>query len=107
MRRHRLLAACAGIASLLLAPGNSGAETLTEALSDAYSNNPQILAERALLRATDDGWAATMRREQKGGQALDRADLYSAGTLVTAPHGHGTGQAVGYGTAWPGPVSVR
>jgi imidazolonepropionase-like amidohydrolase len=40
--------------------------------------------------STDPAWAAAMRREQKAGQGLDRADLYSAGTLVTAPGGHGT-----------------
>jgi hypothetical protein len=40
--------------------------------------------------ATDPAWAAAMRREQRDGQGLDRADLYSAGTLVTAPGGHGT-----------------
>jgi imidazolonepropionase-like amidohydrolase len=40
--------------------------------------------------STDAAWAAAMRREQRGGQGLDRADLYSAGTLITAPHGHGT-----------------
>ncbi len=33
----------------------AAAETLLEALADAYNNNPQILAERALLRATDEG----------------------------------------------------
>jgi imidazolonepropionase-like amidohydrolase len=40
--------------------------------------------------STEPTWAAAMRREQKSGQGLDRADLYSAGMLVTAPHGHGT-----------------
>jgi imidazolonepropionase-like amidohydrolase len=34
--------------------------------------------------------AAAMRAEQQAGKALDRADLRSAGTLVTAPGGHGT-----------------
>lgn len=31
-----------------------------------------------------------MKREQEAGMAADRADLLSAGTLVTAPGGHGT-----------------
>jgi imidazolonepropionase-like amidohydrolase len=35
-------------------------------------------------------FAAAMRKEQTAGQAFDRADLYSAGTLLTAPGGHGT-----------------
>jgi imidazolonepropionase-like amidohydrolase len=39
---------------------------------------------------TDVHFAAGMRKEQNADQASDRADLYSAGTLVTAPGGHGT-----------------
>jgi imidazolonepropionase-like amidohydrolase len=35
-------------------------------------------------------FAAEMRKEQAAGKASDRADLYSAGTLITAPGGHGT-----------------
>src|SRR5205814_3819450 len=38
--------------------------------------------------STDAGWAAERRREQRAGQGLDRADLYSAGVLATCPHGH-------------------
>lgn len=34
--------------------------------------------------------AATRRAEQQRGAVTDRADLYSAGTLVTVPKGHGT-----------------
>jgi imidazolonepropionase-like amidohydrolase len=34
--------------------------------------------------------AATWRAEQRGGKAAARADVLSAGTLVTAPKGHGT-----------------
>jgi imidazolonepropionase-like amidohydrolase len=43
---------------------------------------------------TDVAWAAAQRAEQReaelAGRALDRADLFSAGTLATAPGGHGT-----------------
>lgn len=39
---------------------------------------------------TDVGLARTMRAQQAAGQADGRADLFSAGTLVTAPRGHGT-----------------
>src|SRR5205085_6768680 len=39
---------------------------------------------------TDYRMAAQMRKEQAEGKAADRADLFSAGTLVTAPGGHGT-----------------
>jgi TolC family type I secretion outer membrane protein len=36
------------------APDALRAQTLTQALADAYNTNPQILAQRALLRATDE-----------------------------------------------------
>ena len=57
-----------GIAAALLVAANSAAaQTLTEALAYAYQNNPQLLAQRALLRATDEnvpqalaGWRPTV-----------------------------------------------
>jgi imidazolonepropionase-like amidohydrolase len=39
---------------------------------------------------TEVGLARQLRAEQAAGKATARADLYSAGTLVTAPKGHGT-----------------
>jgi imidazolonepropionase-like amidohydrolase len=39
---------------------------------------------------TDVGFARTMREEQAAGTITDRTDLFSAGTMVTAPGGHGT-----------------
>ncbi len=39
---------------------------------------------------TDQRLARTLRAEQAAGGAKDRADLFSAGTLVTAPGGHGS-----------------
>src|ERR1700719_2394926 len=42
-------------AALLLAGGPASAQTLTESLAYAYNNHPQLLAQRALLRATDEG----------------------------------------------------
>jgi outer membrane protein len=58
----------AGFAGLLAAgaPQASG-QTLTQALAEAYNTNPQLLAQRALLRATDEqvpqalsGWRPTV-----------------------------------------------
>jgi imidazolonepropionase-like amidohydrolase len=43
---------------------------------------------------SDHRAAAQMRKEQSEGKAADRADLFSAGTLVTAPGGHGTEYAL-------------
>ncbi len=39
----------------LAGPSPAAAQTLTEALSYAYNTNPQLLAQRALLRETDEG----------------------------------------------------
>ena len=39
---------------------------------------------------TDWHQAAAWRAEQRKGNVFDRADVFSAGTLVTAPKGHGT-----------------
>jgi TolC family type I secretion outer membrane protein len=54
-------------AALLLATGSASAQTLTEAFAYAYENNPQLLAQRAALRATDEqvpqalaGWRPTV-----------------------------------------------
>ena len=58
MRRdHRLLATAASSALLLVGflAGPAQAQTLRDALAYAYTSNPQLLAQRALLRATDEG----------------------------------------------------
>ena len=44
-----------GVLAALTEPRPAAAQTLTEALSYAYNSNPQLLAQRALLRATDEG----------------------------------------------------
>src|SRR5215467_11437414 len=52
-QRGRGLTALA-LCSALFAPGSAGAQTLTQALAEAYNTNPQLLAQRAVLRATDE-----------------------------------------------------
>src|SRR5712691_9344356 len=42
-------------AALLLVGAPAWAQTLTESFAYAYNNNPQLLAQRAALRATDEG----------------------------------------------------
>ncbi len=60
-----------GLASILglFSVGNpqAAAQTLTQALAETYNTNPQLLAQRALLRATDEsvpqalaGWRPTV-----------------------------------------------
>src|SRR5436190_2370381 len=50
--RRTSIGLLAGAALALAAP--AGAQTLTDALAEAYNTNPQLLAQRALLRATDE-----------------------------------------------------
>ena len=52
-RRTLGIIALAGFLAIS-APALPQAQTLTQALTDAYNTNPQILAQRALLRATDE-----------------------------------------------------
>ncbi|MGH7060132.1 MAG: TolC family protein, partial [Stellaceae bacterium] len=63
---RRGAAATVGV-GLLLATASAQAQTLTQALAEAYNTNPQLLAQRALLRATDEqvpqalaGWRPTV-----------------------------------------------
>ena len=65
--RRPLLASCAITVLAAAAAAGARAESLTDALVDAYNNNPQIQAERANLRATDEsvpqalsGWRPTV-----------------------------------------------
>jgi imidazolonepropionase-like amidohydrolase len=73
--------------------------TLLPGFIDAHTHAYGDALERALVFGvtteldmfTDHRMAATMRKEQQQADgALRRADLLSAGTLVTAPKGHGT-----------------
>src|SRR5262245_39963022 len=51
----RITGRTVGVAAGLLVAGNpAAAQTLTEAFAYAYNNNPQLLAQRASLRATDE-----------------------------------------------------
>ena len=72
--------------------------TLLPGFIDAHTHSWGDALERALVFGvtvnldmfTDHGQAAQWRREQAEGKASRRADIFSAGTLVTAPKGHGT-----------------
>jgi imidazolonepropionase-like amidohydrolase len=78
-------------------PGDG--RTLLPGLIDAHVHAYGDALDRALVFGvtteldmfTDHRFAATMRSQQRSADgALRRADLFSAGTLVTAPKGHGT-----------------
>jgi imidazolonepropionase-like amidohydrolase len=72
--------------------------TLLPGLIDTHVHTFGPALERALVFGvttvidmfTDHRQAAEWRREQRAGDVPHRADIVSAGTLVTAPKGHGT-----------------
>ncbi len=83
-RSARMTLAVLGV-TLCLTGSPAMAQTLTEALSYAYNNNPQLLAQRALLRATDEqvpqalsGWRPTVNFTGSAGE--ERAAFASPGT---------------------------
>jgi imidazolonepropionase-like amidohydrolase len=73
-------------------------QTLLPGLIDSHAHVFGAALRQALMFGvtteldmfTDYRLAAQMKKEQAEGKAADRADLFSAGTLVTAPGGHGT-----------------
>jgi imidazolonepropionase-like amidohydrolase len=73
-------------------------QTLLPGLIDAHTHVFGEALKQALIFGvtteldmfTDYRMAAEIRKQQAAGKSLDAADLFSAGTLVTAPKGHGT-----------------
>lgn len=74
---------------LIDAHTHSFGDALREALVFGVTTELEMFGSPAALR--------TAKSQQAAGQASGRADLYSSGTLVTAPKGHGTE----YGIAIP------
>ncbi len=81
------LAALAGITALCAAAPTE-AQTLTQALAETYNTNPQLLAQRALLRATDEevpqalsGWRPTVNFTGQVGGA--RGSIAEPGSPAT------------------------
>jgi imidazolonepropionase-like amidohydrolase len=63
----------------------------THAFGDALERAVQFGVTTELDMFTDHRFAAAMRAQQRTPDAASRrADLFSAGTLITAPKGHGT-----------------
>ena len=48
------------LALILAAPRNANAETIEAALAEAYENNPQLNAQRAIVRQSDEGVAQAL-----------------------------------------------
>src|SRR5438067_3657090 len=73
------------MAAAVLAATPASAQTLTEAFAYTYNNNPQILAQRALLRSTDEqvpqalsNWRPTVTLTGQAG--FERAGVAARGT---------------------------
>jgi TolC family type I secretion outer membrane protein len=88
VRRIGTIAALAGLAMLAVASA-APAQTLTQALAEAYNTNPQLLAQRALLRATDEGvpqalsnWRPTVNFTGQVGGTATQIDSLRAGVGV-------------------------
>jgi len=87
----RLLRIC--LAALLMAAlggGTAWAQSLTQALAEAYRTNPQLLAQRALLRATDElvpqalaNWRPTVAFTGQTGYAASALSVAQSPTLYS------------------------
>ena len=84
------MASAAMIVALGLVAPATNAQTLDETLAAAYRSNPSLLAERARLRATDEGvaralsgWRPTVQVQAEGGKARDEFDVNNTVTGTT------------------------
>jgi outer membrane protein len=81
----RWLAAALSVSvGCLVGPGNVSGMDLAEALSQAYLNNPTLLAQRAKLRGTDEdvsqaiaGWRPNLNLESSAGQNARQSNTAS------------------------------
>ncbi len=88
MKRSVLLGAVAAIALLVGLPVQ--AQTIEETLAKTYRTNPQLLADRARLRATDEGvpralsnWRPTVSLSAEAGRGRDRLRSENSITDIT------------------------
>src|SRR5581483_9614348 len=93
-RRRWLPACCAAGAVALGVALPASAQTLTEAFAYAYNNNPQLLAQRAALRATDESvpqalanWRPTVNFTGSAGRTRAGVEEPGANTATTAALG--------------------
>src|SRR5439155_255398 len=95
-RSPRVWASCVAsvAAALLLAGLPASAQTLTEAFAYAYNNSPQLLAQRAALRATDEGvpqalsnWRPTVNFTGSAGYSRGGSEVQGVNTKTNAQLG--------------------
>jgi outer membrane protein len=80
------------VAGLVFAAHPAAAQTLTEAFAYAYNNNPQLLAQRAALRATDESvpqalanWRPTVTFNASAGYNRAGFEQPGTNTLFSTP----------------------
>src|SRR5258708_39245961 len=82
--------AAAAVLLLAMGPMPALADTIEAALVRAYQNNPQLNAQRALVRATDE----TVPQALSG---------YRPKVAITASGGYPNTEGISGGTHWSGP----
>ena len=81
--RSRLPCRAALVAILVSAATPAPAQTLTEAFAYTYNNNPQLLAQRALLRSTDEQVPQALSNWRPTVNFTGQAGFTRAGSAVT------------------------
>jgi outer membrane protein len=90
VRLAALNAVSASVLSFLLFASPASAESLTDALAAAYQSNPDLMSQRAQLRATDErvpqalaGWRPNVTAQGSYGAARSRAKVASGAPAIS------------------------
>jgi len=91
--RHHRKAAALGLALACLLSGGVSAQTLEQALSEAYMNNPTLRSQRANLRSVDEnvsiaesGWRPSVSASAAAGPLYSSVRSRQRETQLTGPH---------------------
>ena len=89
---HWILRGAAALCAAAAVAGAAPAQTLEEALAQAYAANPRLLAERAALRAADENvaregaaWRPTLEADGSAGMRRQRQESASAFAFGSPP----------------------
>ncbi len=96
MTRRPLKAAVCGLVFAALA-GTASAQSLNEAIAQAYASNPSLQQQRALLRATDEGYVqakSVMGPSARLNASVNGSDVPAAGTRATTSVSIGASQTL-------------
>jgi len=86
----RLLGIGLALSAAAVSTGGVCAQSLTEAFAEAYRTNPQLLAQRALLRATDElvpqalaNWRPTVTHTSQAGYIISAESVETSPTVYS------------------------